>query len=71
MLALDAEVPVIGADADAVATERAQHWLVIANTCDVSRAFEEEGDVEYVPVVPLFPASDLEEEVVQDAQTAC
>ena len=68
VLTLDAEVPVIGADADAVALERTQHWLVIANTCDVSRAYEEDGDVEYIPVVPLFPASDLDEDIVQNAQ---
>lgn len=68
VLALDAEVPVIGADAEAVAVERAQHWLVVANTCDVSRAFEEDGEVEYIPVVPLVPASELEASVVQDAQ---
>lgn len=69
VLTLDAEVPVIGADADAVVLERSTYWLVIANTCDVSRAFEDNGDVDYIPVVPIFPASDLDEETVQNARS--
>jgi hypothetical protein len=70
VFALNADVPVIGADADAVVIEPAQHWLVLANTCDVSRAFDGDGDVDYIAVVPIFPATELDDGVVQNAQ-AC
>jgi hypothetical protein len=59
ILALSAEVPVLDEDGDASIDGAASYWLVAANTCDVSRAFEDNADVLYVSIVPLIAEAEL------------
>ena len=58
VLELEAMVPVLDADGDPAAVDNARHWLVVANSCDVSRTGDTDS-VLYVPIVPLFPVTQL------------
>jgi hypothetical protein len=66
VLRLATDVPVIDADGDVAAQERIEHWLVVANTCDIERAFE--NLVDFVPIVPLVAVHELASEMPESFQ---
>jgi hypothetical protein len=59
ILALAARVPVLDEDAQAVADDEFDFWLVIGNTCDFERDL---SDVEWTQVVPVRELIDVRED---------
>lgn len=51
---LTSEIPVIGADGTpGVIDHNTPYWMVVGNTCDFTRPYEEERWTQFVPVVRL------------------
>lgn len=61
VLQLPASVPILDQDGDValIDDDPIEHWMVVANSCDVSRT----GDldpIDYAPIVPLVPLAQLD-----------
>ena len=59
VLALPAGVPVIDPDGDVAEDDRVNHWLVVANSCDVQRTYDT-SDVEFVSIAAMYPGESLD-----------
>ncbi len=66
VVALSSELPVIDADGEPSADRPVEYWLVVGNSCDVERAYEDK--IDYVSMAPMVPLSALNETF--DAETS-
>ncbi len=60
ILELATDVPVLDEVGEASTDGTARYWLMVANTCDATRAFKNEDGVTYAQIVPLLTPAELD-----------
>lgn len=65
VLEMPSELPVLDHEGAPSTDRPVTYWLVVGNSCDVQRAYDDADDVFYVSIAPLIPLSSLGEDAAE------